>query len=392
MAVDPSTGNLDNYLDPRALRDLDQRSNDCALVDDLTISPTLDHSGQEIMSDLMSDEETARNRSTTSAPLEIHHIDSTASSACSDASSVATFDNASIFSSESASTGLSSVYDPLGAAEDFIAILLSDAQLDPLFTVARSAIDAQAFKFELHRLLRRYSKDLYQEAQSPLDKVAINFVCRYRRRIAYAVGDDVYQVNAKKTPGNSNKAEAIERYLQQLPALRAAQDSDSSEDENDQEEPLSNLQRVKDFLVNSRAYESFRAAVVQFILAETESPSTSMDSSNVPAANLDLPPSLEVGAVASAESAFTKLSVTEPTGVFSKGMKDPEPFLPGLQPHAPEDKMPGSFPQYHAENNPAGPNHTRNELGLFDMLRHLLIRSFRPTLKAGFQRIEWVCV
>jgi hypothetical protein len=313
-----------------------------------------------------------------------------ASSAWSDASSVITFDNASIFSNESASTGQSSVYDPLGAAEDFIAILLNDAELDPLFVVAKSAIDSQTFKVELHQLLRRYSKDLYQEAQSPLDKVAINFVRRYRRRIAYAVGDDVYQLNTKKTSGKSNKAEVIEQYLQQLPELRAAQDSDSSEDENDQEEPLSNLQRVKDFLVSSRAYDSFKAAVIQFVLAKTEPPPSTVGSCSVSSVSLD---GRLDGPLYTAETVFTTISETESSSLLSKDIPTTKCFPTGLELRVDlEICVPGSFPPDDIENNTAGWSFVGSELGFVQKLHYLLTRCFRPTPQPGIKRIEWLCV
>jgi hypothetical protein len=71
------------------------------------------------------------------------HIDLLSYDGRSEASSAATFDNASVFSNQSTSTSQSSVYDPVGAAEDFIALLLSNIQLHTLFLIAREPIDQQ---------------------------------------------------------------------------------------------------------------------------------------------------------------------------------------------------------------------------------------------------------
>ncbi|KAH8753672.1 hypothetical protein BGZ57DRAFT_78591 [Hyaloscypha finlandica] len=71
------------------------------------------------------------------------HIDLLSYDGGSEASSAATFDNASVFSNQSTSTSQSSVYDPVGAAEDFIALLRSNIQLHTLFLFAREPIDQQ---------------------------------------------------------------------------------------------------------------------------------------------------------------------------------------------------------------------------------------------------------
>lgn len=214
------------------------------------------------------------------------HLDLLSYDGGSEASSAATFDNASVFSNQSTSTSQSSVYDPVGAAEDFIALLLSDTQLHPLFLIAREPIDQQVFRAELRQLLRRYSEDLLKEAHGPLDKTAIEFVRRYRRRIAYAVGGDAYQ-NDGGTSVKSNKDDAVITRLQHLPGLIVVQDSDSFGDETEHDEEQSNLQRVKNFLFNDPEFENFRPSFLEFILAGKESPPVADNPPSPSAANSD---------------------------------------------------------------------------------------------------------
>jgi hypothetical protein len=90
-------------------------------------------------------------------------------------------------------------------------------------------------------------------------------------KIAYAVSEDAYQ-NDGRISVKSNKDDAVITYLQHLPGLIVVQDSDSSGDETEHDEELSNLQRVKNFLINDTAFQNFRAAFLEFVLAGKESP------------------------------------------------------------------------------------------------------------------------
>ena len=160
-------------------------------------SPSSIAKGKEAIPDHAIERETLPLHATT-AGQEKQLDDILFSGAWPDASSMTTFDNASIFSNQSTSTWDSSVYDPLNVVEEFIALLLSDGLLHPLFNIAREAIRPQTFKVELLHLLRKYYSNLYKEAQDLLDKKVANFIRRYRREIAYAVCDDVYQDDAER--------------------------------------------------------------------------------------------------------------------------------------------------------------------------------------------------
>jgi hypothetical protein len=336
-------------------------------------SPSSIAKGKEAVSDHAIERETPPLHAAT-AEQGKQLDDILSSGAWSDASSMITFDNASIFSNQSTSTWQSSVYDPLGAAEDFIALLLSDGLLHPLFSVAREAIDPQTFKVELHHLLRKYTNDLSKEAQGPLDKTAINFVRRYRRRIAYAVGDDVYQDDAEKKRGK----------------LRVVQDSDSSDDENENDEELSNFQRVKEFLINSRAFERFKAGFVEFILRWKLFSPTIEELERLPTKDSDPSRSLVDATEANVEVQVEKPPCSEPLESFSVGIVDEGSFLSIPSPQ--EYRIPGSFSEVYAENNAMDPNDVKDEIGLFQKLHCFLARSFRPATKPGFRRIEWFCV
>jgi hypothetical protein len=89
-----------------------------------------------------------------------------------------------VFSAEGASTAPSSIHDSFGALEELQILFMKDFELRALLAKARATFDDQTFKIELHRLLKDYSRDLHKEAQGNLERAAVGFVRRYRRRVA----------------------------------------------------------------------------------------------------------------------------------------------------------------------------------------------------------------
>jgi hypothetical protein len=120
--------------------------------------------------------------------------------------------------------------------------------------VARERIDAQTFKIELHGMLRIYSQSLRKEAEAPLQKTAIQFVRRYRRKIAYRIGDDLFADAPSKTPAEN----AIVAPRLPIPIIE-------SSDDDDGDDAVEDFQRMKDFLVNSLAFKRLKEQLIRFL-------------------------------------------------------------------------------------------------------------------------------
>jgi hypothetical protein len=70
------------------------------------------------------------------------------------------------------------------AVEEFVAWLLKDEVIQPLEVVAIERIGTERFERNFRRLLKRYSKDLQKEAQTPSEIEAVRFVSSRRRNVA----------------------------------------------------------------------------------------------------------------------------------------------------------------------------------------------------------------
>jgi hypothetical protein len=97
------------------------------------------------------------------------------------------------------------------------------------------------------------------------------------------------------------------------------QDSDSSGDETEHDEELSNLQRVKNFLINDTAFQNFRATFLEFVLAGKESPPVTDNPPSPSAANSDQPQYARDDANATIVFGPKKLPYTESLEVISHG-------------------------------------------------------------------------
>jgi hypothetical protein len=110
----------------------------------------------------------------------------------SDTASQPSTDNDSVLSELGSISSASSVADPLGAADEFLALLWEDSSLQPLYEKIRQHIPPQQCKEELRILLTRYSRDIVKEAELPLEKTAGRFIRRCRRTVAYKLYAAVY--------------------------------------------------------------------------------------------------------------------------------------------------------------------------------------------------------
>jgi hypothetical protein len=120
--------------------------------------------------------------------------------------------------------------------------------------------------------------------------------------------------------------------------------SDGSGDQTEHDEELSNIQRVKNLLINGPAFENFRV-LLEFILAGKESPPVTDNPASTSAANSDQSQSAGDDANAAIKFGPKKLPYIQPLeaishGTHQEGRNDPSCARPSV----PENKMPGSFP------------------------------------------------
>lgn len=208
----------------------------------------------------------------------------------SDTASQQSTDNDSILSDAGSISSTSSVADPLGAADEFVVLLLEDSSLQPLYEKIRQHIPPQQCKEELHILLTRYSRDIVKEAELPLERTAGRFIRRYRRKVAYKLHAAVYDAEpdgllaASQEPDAQEKRRLLEQWLkftllaadEPLPGSSSkevseeAQESSSSDNEGADE--LTNLKRVQEFLVKSKAFDRFYKGI-QRMIEQTNQPS-----------------------------------------------------------------------------------------------------------------------
>jgi hypothetical protein len=92
-------------------------------------------------------------------------------------------------SRESSATGSSAtlVGEALAGAEDFVEILRTDENLNPIFSAAMNHVTLEELKRKIQELLKIYSIDLQQEASNGLQKEAVALVRRRRAYIAHRI-------------------------------------------------------------------------------------------------------------------------------------------------------------------------------------------------------------
>lgn len=283
-------------------------------------------------------------------------------------SSVAS-DNESIFSMTSNSTCQSSNYDAMGAIEEFRTILLQDAELRPAFTIAKDSIDIQTLKTELHRMLKNYSKDLLKEAHAPMKKGAIYFVRKFRRRIAYQVGDQLYDDVLGLSSSQSRAP--LSHYV-------SGDEIDSSEDEDEEDDDEGEFQRMKDFLLNGLAFTTFK---IQLVLFLSSLPQRSVNQEQMLLAEevvdkIDVMKEMPEVARSDDHCATEQVLDAESTETVDECGK-----------HA--ELLPSSLEFCAANNRLWIPNKIS---WLLCLLYSAFLKYQRPSRETGQRRIEWQCV
>jgi hypothetical protein len=179
------------------------------------------------------------------------------------AASVSTVESAA-----STATPLYSTPELRSAAEELLEFIANDSVLKPLYLGAMDdrRIDAERFTRNLYRLLKKYGKDLKSEAKTVLHFKAASFVQSQARFIAERVTQLFSPANTQSPMLDFGRAEQVSRFLRSLDGTSFSPLSDSEDDGAIEENDMSTLENVKDFIVSGRALASLRNGLTAFIV------------------------------------------------------------------------------------------------------------------------------
>ncbi|KFY99200.1 hypothetical protein V500_01441 [Pseudogymnoascus sp. VKM F-4518 (FW-2643)] len=210
-----------------------------------------------------------------------------------------TGDNSSVssvsdsFSGSAPSSVSSLAADPIDAPNQFVSLLLNDRGFKALCVDGFRNLDANRFERNLRRLLKHYSTALCQEATREVEVLASKFIRRRSRYAASAIrrtvgSDSIYKAQVMRVffSSQSKDTQAVERYLHQRHTLETQEeldfaqvhevndggtnsDTSGSDDPNYRDQlALPNLQveLVKDFLIDSNAFEDLREGLMGFVI------------------------------------------------------------------------------------------------------------------------------
>ncbi|KAH8590387.1 hypothetical protein B0O99DRAFT_305582 [Bisporella sp. PMI_857] len=292
----------------------------------------------------------------------------------------------SICSQEESISSKSSIDVLLGPTEEFVTLLIDQTKLPTLYPTFYQAFEFPDFKSQLHHLLKVFSRDLSKEASIPVEKESVRFISQQRRRISHAIGQEVFglkqqslfQSNTKQQQPDAK--EKIERFFSKIAndeePISAQEDQNSDNDSSDDEAELSvfpNLDQVRKFLIESKALEKLRINVKN--LAEQQN-------------------SASIRPDAKSHGELKDREGPKPNELMEgkeiEGIIVPQPGLEKEQSSSNHLR----YVEDVAENIElqvwAG-SRLISSSGLKETAYRVLARHFRPTVKAGYKRLEWKC-
>ncbi|KAJ5347797.1 uncharacterized protein N7506_001050 [Penicillium brevicompactum] len=160
---------------------------------------------------------------------------------------------------------------------EFANLLLSDNDLGRLYPKAISKLGLAKFQRNFTRFLKRYGKDLTNEASNERQRQAGQFVCQVARRTAAQVGKTLGQGGDKlpveQLPLLSGSSLAVvdawlnshEQHDPNLGREAFVDDSESSESEDENQTSLETLEEVKEFMVSTKAFSTLRQDFLEWL-------------------------------------------------------------------------------------------------------------------------------
>ncbi|KFZ14509.1 hypothetical protein V501_03208 [Pseudogymnoascus sp. VKM F-4519 (FW-2642)] len=201
--------------------------------------------------------------------------------------SEASMKGGSVFSLPESFSSKSSAHGTVGETREFVILLMENTQLLGLSPSLRQKFEFTAFKSELHHLLRVFSRDLSKEALIPIEKESVRFFGQQRKRVAHTIGQEIFGLVDKSLLQSISQQqqldtrERIEKYLKDAAQAKGSGDElslhqehmsdNNSSDDEDELEPISNLELVKKFLISSKAFENLRISISKLATQGEES-------------------------------------------------------------------------------------------------------------------------
>lgn len=156
-------------------------------------------------------------------------------------------------------------------------MLIDDPELKFEYRSFPQTFHFSEFKSEFHRLLKTFSKDLSKEALIPIEKECVRFISQQRRRISYAVGQEIFGLKEQslfskhRNQKQLDARERIEQYLRDAAQSREADEGQNlaGQEQNSENDSLDGgeladfhgLKQLKKFLIESKAFEKLRRSV-----------------------------------------------------------------------------------------------------------------------------------
>jgi len=170
----------------------------------------------------------------------------------------------------------------IGTGHPFVTLLFECEDLKGLFQRASESIEVSIFIVSLKKLLNRFSGALNQEAKSHEEVLACGSIQRAQMKITNLVKERVYDLNTNRnvTPidnrGDHDHDMRINQHLEQL--VEGAPDSrnflmkrrDNLDDYDEENESSPSLERVKDFILKSAAFDEFRRNLQDLLKKSTD--------------------------------------------------------------------------------------------------------------------------
>jgi hypothetical protein len=276
--------------------------------------------------------------------------------------------------------------------EDLVVLLIDHTGLPTLYPIFCQAFEFKDFKSQFHDLLKVFSIDVSKEASIPVEKESVRFISQQRRRISYAVGQEVFglkkqalfQSDAQKQ--QLDRKGRIEKFLRDVAQSKGSNneetvlakedqnsDNDSSYDEAELSD-FSNLENVKRFIIGSNALEKLRLSVQK--LAEQQKASAIRNDAE------------NHGELKNREDPKPNESIE---GIGIEDNIDPLSELGQVQISPYHTKyVKDVAKQVELQANPG--LRTISSSSLEEAIYRMLARLFRPKIKAGSKRLEWKCV
>lgn len=161
-------------------------------------------------------------------------------------------------------------------------MLVKDESICGLIKNGYKNFESDCFERNLRRILRKFAFSLRREARNDLEKSVVRLVHNYRAFVIvhikkyFELPDDRHATSLHELQKQKQSQLALERFLELLPGAEEINAEDQLEQNesgsdvdsdfsNDEQPYLPTLEKVKLYLVSSRAYSEFKQQLAEFV-------------------------------------------------------------------------------------------------------------------------------